>query len=186
MAQVNDPLLPLHGTWEGTVNGNRYVEQWTCANGVCDGSATSYGGDTVAMKETTRIMEFAGQWLYLVAAGEGPVIAFVRITANDSTWTFENTGLDRVPVFQVRQQTLTWDYNPYEIDYVTNQGVIYAGTHGRGAFRTEKFLSIAPLQGGSGAQGEVSDLTIFPNPASITTTIAIHDSFSDALSLSLS
>ena len=91
---------------------------------------------------------------------------------NGATWTFENTGLDRVPVFQVRQQTLTWDYNPYEIDYVTNQGVIYAGTHGRGAFRTEKFLSIAPLQGGSGAQGEVSDLTIFPNPASITTTIA--------------
>lgn len=39
-------------------------------------------------------MEFAGQWLYLVAAGEGPVIAFVRITANDSTWTFENTEHD--------------------------------------------------------------------------------------------
>ena len=94
IAQGDSPLLPLHGTWEGTVNGNRYVEQWTCANGVCDGSATSYGGDTVAMKETTRIMEFAGQWLYLVAAGEGPVIAFVRITANDSTWTFENTEHD--------------------------------------------------------------------------------------------
>ncbi len=94
MAQIKDPLLLLQGTWEGTVNGNRYVEQWVCADGVCDGSATSYRGDTVAMTETTRIMEFAGQWIYLVAAGEGPVIAFVRTTASDSTWTFENTEHD--------------------------------------------------------------------------------------------
>ena len=94
MAQADAPLLPLQGTWEGTVNGNRYVEQWTCANGVCDGSATSYRGATVTMTETTRIMEFAGQWLYLVWVSDGPAVAFTRTLANDSTWTFENRKHD--------------------------------------------------------------------------------------------
>ena len=93
-AQTSTSLLPLQGTWEGTVNGNRYVEQWTCANGVCDGSATSYRGATVSMTETTRIMEFAGHWLYLVWVGEGPAVAFTRTIANDSTWTFENKEHD--------------------------------------------------------------------------------------------
>lgn len=94
MAQPDAPLLPLHGTWEGNVNGNRYVEQWTCANGVCDGSAISYRGDTISMTETTRIMEFAGQWLYLVWMGDGPAVAFTRTFANDTTWSFENEEHD--------------------------------------------------------------------------------------------
>lgn len=94
VAQGHDPLLPLQGTWEGLVNGDRYVEQWTCANGVCDGSAISYRGDTVHMKETTRIKEFAGHWLYMVWMGDGPAVAFTRIFADDSTWTFENKEHD--------------------------------------------------------------------------------------------
>lgn len=99
MAQSNTPLLPFQGTWEGTVNGRRYVEQWTCANGVCDGSATSYRGDSVSMTETTRIMEFAGHWIFLAWVGEGPMdigpaVAFTRTVANDSTWTFENKQHD--------------------------------------------------------------------------------------------
>ena len=94
MAQSNTPLLPFQGTWEGTVNGHRYVEQWTCANGMCDGSATSYRGDAISMKETTRIMEFAGHCLFLAWVDEGPAVAFTRTVANDSTWTFENKEHD--------------------------------------------------------------------------------------------
>lgn len=94
MAQSKTPLLPFQGTWEGTVNGHRYVEQWTCANGLCDGSAISYRGDTISMTETTRIMAFAGQWIYLVWTRNGPAVAFTRTFADDHTWTFENTDHD--------------------------------------------------------------------------------------------
>ncbi len=94
MAQTSAPLLPLQGTWEGTVNGHRYVEQWTCANGVCDGSAISYRGDTINMTETTRIFEFAGHWHYLVWMGDGPAVAFTRNVANDGIWIFENKEHD--------------------------------------------------------------------------------------------
>lgn len=93
-AQTSTPLLPLQGTWEGIVNGNRYVEEWTCANGVCDGRATSYRGDSVTMTETTRIMEFAGHWHYLVWMSGGPAVAFTRTFAQDGTWTFENKEND--------------------------------------------------------------------------------------------
>ena len=94
MAQSNTPLLPFQGTWEGTVNGHRYVEQWTCANGMCDRSAASYRGDSISMKEITRIMEFAGHWIYLAWVSDGPAVAFTRTVANDSTWTFENKRHD--------------------------------------------------------------------------------------------
>ena len=93
-AQDGPALLPLQGTWEGTVDGERYVEQWTCAADVCNGSATSYSGDVAVMQETTRIMQFAGRWHYLVWLGDGPAVAFTRTFANDTTWVFENKAHD--------------------------------------------------------------------------------------------
>ncbi|MBX2981537.1 MAG: DUF6265 family protein [Flavobacteriales bacterium] len=94
MAQQDAPPLALQGTWEGTVNGNRYVEQWTCTNDACDGSASAYRGDTVHQTEIMRIMEFAGHWHLLVWMGNGPAVAFTRTFANDTTWTFENREHD--------------------------------------------------------------------------------------------
>ena len=88
-----------------------------------------------------------------------------------TTWTFENTGLDKVPTFQVRQQRWKWNTNPYGPGYLTNQGVIYAGTHGRGAFRSETFLSVADRPGMSGGSSVIGDLSFFPNPAQVQTTV---------------
>ncbi len=64
-----------------------------------------------------------------------------------------------VPVHDLRQQTI------YSKRFMTpqNHGSIYAGTHGRGIFRTDAFLSVGvdePL-----AEVSVSDLLVFPNPA---------------------
>ena len=91
-----------------------------------------------------------------------------------STWTFENTGMARVPTFTVRQQTMTWNTNPYGPDYVTNQWVIYAGTHGRGIFRTETLLGMSP---GAGSNVGLGDLTVFPNPVDGIATLgfALND-----------
>lgn len=91
-----------------------------------------------------------------------------------STWTFENTGMARVPTFAVRQQSMTWNTNPYGPDYVTNQWVIYAGTHGRGIFRTETLLGMAP---GVGSTVALGDITVYPNPVHDVATLgfAIND-----------
>jgi hypothetical protein len=85
-----------------------------------------------------------------------------------ATWAFENNGMARVPTFTVRQQTMTWDDNPFGPDYVENQWVIYAGTHGRGFFRTETLLGLAPGPEGAAA---LTGLSVFPSPASSTATV---------------
>lgn len=93
-AQPAAALLPLQGTWEGTVGGERYVEQWSCAGDQCDGRATAYAGEVVQHTETMRIMQFAGHWHFLVWLGDGPAVAFTRTAANDTTWVFENKAND--------------------------------------------------------------------------------------------
>lgn len=84
----------LHGTWEGTVQGQRYVETWTCADGTCEGRAITYRGDAVTMTEIARITSFAGQWIYLVAPGDHPVTCFVRAGEQGDSWIFENKEHD--------------------------------------------------------------------------------------------
>ena len=94
MAQNSTALPNLQGTFEGSVNGERYVEQWTCGMGICDGVATSYRGDTVSMQEITRIMEFAGRLHYLVWFGDGPAVSFTLTAADEQTLIFENKDND--------------------------------------------------------------------------------------------
>ena len=93
-AQTSTALPNLQGTYEGTVNGERYVEEWTCRKGVCEGIATSYRGDSVSMQEITRIMEFAGHWHYLVWFGEGPAVSFTLTAADEDNLIFENKDND--------------------------------------------------------------------------------------------
>lgn len=87
-------LRGLVGTWEGLVNGERYVETWSCADRECNGRAVSYKGSEESYVEHTRIIEFQGQWLYLVAAGDAPVVCFVRDSAEEGTWVFANMEHD--------------------------------------------------------------------------------------------
>ena len=86
-------------------------------------------------------------------------------TDGGENWTVENLGMvanfDDVasPVFSMEQQWRT----PMNWSNVTNSGAIYAGTHGRGVFRSDSYLG----------QDEVSfdeavdqrNLLVYPNPA---------------------
>ncbi len=116
--EMNDHILPVHppgeassepeglnvadslwlrglvGTWEAQVRGERYVETWSCANGECNGRAVSYKAGEESFVENTRIFKFHGQWLYLVAAGDSPVVCFVRTSVEGRTWVFSNVEHD--------------------------------------------------------------------------------------------
>lgn len=87
-------LQGLDGVWEGQVRGNRYVEQWRCADGACEGMATSYKGDCVSMTERTRIFQFDGRWVYLVSANGDPVVCFTREPGAGAEWVFANAEHD--------------------------------------------------------------------------------------------
>lgn len=95
------------------------------------------------------------------------VFATDDITSTSVTWTAENNGLGIVPVYMIRQQT-TSNFWASGNSGVTNHGILYAATHGRGLFKCETLRS--PL-----AVEEVNDNTnisilgnilVYPNPAS--------------------
>lgn len=83
------------------------------------------------------------------------------------TWSEQNDGFPRVPVFEMRQVEI------YEKDqngnYVWRTGpTLYAGTHGRGIFKTSSFLTSVPKINSV----DVS-LDVYPNPASETISLQL-------------
>ncbi len=87
-----------------------------------------------------------------------------------ASWTLQTNGIEHVPVFAMRQQTWNWQNHPYGPGFVTNANVIYAGTHGRGIYRTDDFLGIAPVPGLPTVG--ISGLVLMPNPASTVSVVS--------------
>lgn len=78
---------------------------------------------------------------------------------NGDSWSVVNNGdMVRVPVFDLRQQKR----KPWQVE---NSGVVYAGTHGRGVFKTDYLLDpTTSVDDIDGDVAQVSDLVVFPNP----------------------
>ena len=76
-------------------------------------------------------------------------------------WTAEDTGLDTVPVFMVRQQT--W---PNWMPNIHNQGCLYAATHGRGLFSSETLKNTDYIKENPTALNSANKINIdvYPNP----------------------
>jgi hypothetical protein len=77
---------------------------------------------------------------------------------NGDTWSEANNGeMPRVPVFDLRQQKLA----PWNVE---NGGVVYAGTHGRGIFRTNYFFTPMSVEEIADETPVLNELKVFPNP----------------------
>ena len=80
-------------------------------------------------------------------------------------WTVENLGMVAAaedaasPVFCMEQQ---W-HMPTEWSQVTNNGAIFAGTHGRGIFRSDTYLSNEEIT--FEEETRTRSLLVYPNPA---------------------
>ncbi|MFN2429381.1 MAG: T9SS type A sorting domain-containing protein [Cryomorphaceae bacterium] len=73
-------------------------------------------------------------------------------------WTEANNGdMNRVPIHDLRQQkSPAWK--------VDNSGVVYAGSHGRGVFRTDYLLETSSVDHPDAAVSDLGNLFVFPNP----------------------
>jgi hypothetical protein len=103
---------------------------------------------------------------------ETGIYSTLDITQASPAWFHETGGsFPNVPVFQLRQQTL-----PAWLCY--NSGVIYAGTHGRGIWSTDKYFT--PYAIGIQELGSniavASGIKVFPNPASDATNLVFNSS----------
>ncbi|MBP7810324.1 MAG: T9SS type A sorting domain-containing protein [Bacteroidia bacterium] len=114
----------------------------------------------------TGIFEMSNNNTALVGTEEG-VYSTLDITQASPTWVKEGGGnFPNVPVFQLRQQTF-----PSHLCY--NSGIIYAATHGRGIWSTDKFFTPYAI---SVEEQEAKNLTdsnikVFPNPAGDATNL---------------
>lgn len=81
------------------------------------------------------------------------------ITASTKVWTRNTNGIPNVPVYMVRQQD--WTNNWPEI---TNQGVIYAATHGRGFFKSYTLAASTTGVKEAVKTEVVNGFTVYPNP----------------------
>lgn len=88
------------------------------------------------------------------------------VNATDVVWEQENEQIGRVPVFRLLQQTLP-------DNAADNAGYIYAGTHGRGIWKTGDLVSSVP-EFAEFNKPENMDLKIYPNPVSYQATIEFN------------
>lgn len=114
----------------------------------------------------TGLFEVSDNKVALVGTENG-IYSTSDITVASPTWVKENGGnFPNVPVFQLRQQTFP-SYQCY------NHGVIYAATHGRGLWSTDKY-AIPYAIGIEENEVKLSaneNLKLYPNPASDATNV---------------
>jgi len=106
-----------------------------------------------------------------------------NINSPSPSWSDENTGLAHVPVYMIRQQTNNFPYKSITLTIqgeqftltfpqTENYGTIYVGTHGRGIFKTENYLSIKQPQ--PTIVSAKPTLSLYPNPVSDLANISIN------------
>jgi photosystem II stability/assembly factor-like uncharacterized protein len=109
----------------------------------------------------------------LIVGGEDGIYTTEDVGAVSVTYTKEVDGLANVPVFALRQpRTVRYDLKT-NLDF---EGSIYAGTHGRGYFKTNTTADYVgveePKPFNNAKNKEV--LNVYPNPAYDETKIALN------------
>lgn len=114
----------------------------------------------------TGLFEVSDNKVALIGTENG-IYSTSDVTVASPTWVKENGGnFPNVPVYQLRQQTFP-SYQCY------NHGVIYAATHGRGIWSTDKYA--VPYAIGI-EENEVKlsaneNMKLYPNPAADATNV---------------
>ena len=86
------------------------------------------------------------------------------ISLASPNWALESSGMGTAPIFDLKQQTMThWPIIVVnDSTMVSNYGMIYAATHGRGIFECSKYVGINdPVNPNSGSHPVIN---VFPNP----------------------
>lgn len=135
-------------------------------------SFTSWQGQLPAMPVYASLIELNDANRLLLGTETGLFSAYYDGTT--PTWTAETNGLPSVPIFQLYQQT-TLQHTKYVLEIVgldsiwrafpgvSNYGVIYIATQGRGVYTCNTFVGIDKLP--QKPETSMSALTIYPNPA---------------------
>lgn len=125
---------------------------------------TSKQGTLPAMPIYASLIELNNPNTVIIGTEYG-VYATDNISATTPTWTDENIkGMAHVPVFMIRQQTSNIN--------VSNYGMIYIGTHGRGIFKCAKYVGID--DNFKNLSTTKPDMKVYPNPVIDNASISFN------------
>ncbi len=129
------------------------------------GTFSSKQGDLPQMPTYTGLIIWEDGNKVLVGTEYG-IWGTDNISAANPSWTDENNGADYVPVYMLRQQTHPngWIDETNRDSGIRNHGHIWAGTHGRGIFKTTDFQGPVGIKPDAEITSE-SLLELYPNPS---------------------
>lgn len=162
-------IVAIGGYYGATASSNVWYSSTAASCGSSTGTANFTGvqgtgaNKLPSMPAYDAIFEMNNPNTVIVATEYG-VYATDDITqpAASIAWTEENggVGMMRVPTFRIRQQTRPW-WN------VNNSGVIYIGTHGRGAWKAEKYMVTTGIGNNNSSAAKSTNkpaVKVYPNP----------------------
>lgn len=142
----------------------------------------------------SSIIEMNDSKIAIIGTEHG-VYSCSDIGSNTITWTPENIGVGIIPVFQIRQQTIYKDefiiYSddpstpPLVYPRVDNWGTMVMATYGRGIFRDDTYEIVGINDPEKPVIKSISELSIYPNPASDLTTVTFNLNQSNIVNLSI-
>jgi hypothetical protein len=122
--------------------------------------------------------------------------SFTDFYNSNIVWAGDNVGMDRVPVFQIRQQTMSFpDEEVYTNDNgnlilskypgIKNTGIIYIATHGRGFWQAKDFSQVGIIEKPTVAKTAKIDISVYPNPVVDNTNFKFNLSSDDNVVISI-
>ncbi|MCK4663059.1 MAG: T9SS type A sorting domain-containing protein [Bacteroidales bacterium] len=147
----------------GNYGNDNYIFYSDNASGQVSGTTTTFTskqGDLPAMPVYSSVFHYNSDTVIL--ATEYGIFATTNIDDASPTWTEENSGMENVPTFMIRQQT--WENWRIHVD---NHGYMYIGTHGRGIYscKTLKGPDVAPgISDRAKPKTNTLQLNVYPNP----------------------
>jgi len=137
-------------------------------------------GDLPLMPVYSSVLEMQSDNDVAIIGTEEGIWATDNITAANPAWYDASGSIGKVPVLALKQQTNSKtsftiaNEDPgtgtiiYEIyPEITNYGMIYAATHGRGIFRDESYGVVGVEENSeNGGSASLGKLEVYPNPAS--------------------
>jgi len=121
-------------------------------------------GNLPAMPVYASVLEMSSPDRAIIGTDMG-VFSTTNLSAASPDWSPELSGMGNLPVYQLKQQSMNWWPIVDAMDslVVSNYGVIYAATNGRGVFKCSKFVGISDPKPNDG--NAESMLQVYPNPA---------------------
>ena len=150
----------------GNYGGSGKVRECTVATqaGISQSNFTSIAGNLPTAPLYSCVIDRNDPNIVFVGGDFG----VYRTENGGTTWENVSGAFGNTPVFDMVQNWRTWDEGNYK------PGEIYIGTHGRGIWSTDVYLSVEEAQDNLATEKFITDFLVYPNPVNDFGTVSFE------------